>query len=311
MNKSQNNLDPYWLLKATRDYEQEFLIVIAATGLLQADIDTVKLCLSNKNTVAHSTKIITNKFVELSIKNTSQQAWTLFKEILIQTEDEEFDVAVIPANSRIKKLLVCDMDSTIVANETLDEFAAHAGIGEQVSQITARAMRGKLDFRQALDERVSLLKGLSESIFEEILEKIELNPGAEILLRQSKKNNIRTVLVSGGFEPIVKVIAEKLGFDRYVCNSMQLENNQLMGKVLEPIVDSSRKLNVLIEECQSLMIKPEEACCIGDGANDLLMLQAAGLGISFQGKPLLRTSLAYQINSSDLDFVLLMMGITE
>lgn len=311
MNENQKFPDPYWLLNVSRDQEQGFVIVLASTDSIQAKIETVKQYLNNKNIVVNTVEVFSNKFAELLIKLSNQQAWILFKELLILATQEEFDVAVLPENSRRKKLLVCDMDSTIVTSETLDDIAAHAGIGEQVSQITARAMRGELDFQQALDERVSLLKGLPESIFEEIIEKIELNPGAEILLRQSKKNNIRTVLVSGGFEQIVKVIAEKLAFDRYVCNDMQIENGKLTGKVIKPIVDASTKLNVLIEECQSLEIKPEEACSIGDGANDLPMLQAAGLGIGFQSKPLLKSLIPYQINSSGLDFILLMMGITE
>ena len=311
MNETQKFPDPYWLLNASVVQEQDFVIVLASTDSIQANIETVKQYLNDKNIVVHSTEIVSNKSAELLIKVTSQQAWTFFKQLLTKATLKEFDVAVLPVHLRRKKLLICDMDSTIVASETLDDIATHVGIGDQVSQITARAMRGEVDFQQALDERVSLLKGLPESIFEEIIEEIELNSGAEILLRQSKKNNIRTVLVSGGFEPIVKVIAEKLAFDRYVCNGMQIENGKLTGKVIKPIVDASTKLNVLIEECQSLEIKPEEACSIGDGANDLPMLQAAGLGIGFQSKPILKSSIAYQINSSGLDFILLMMGITE
>lgn len=302
---------PYWLLSTTRDQEQEFVVVIAATSSVQADVEKVKLCLSDNDVVVHSTEILSKQFAELSIKLGCQKAWILFKKLLISTTTETFDVAVLPVSTRRKKLLICDMDSTIVTSETLDDIAAAAGIGEQVSQITDRAMRGELDFRQALDERVSLLKGLSETLLHKISETVQYNSGADILLRRAKQNGMRCVLVSGGFEPIVKAVAEDLGFDRYVCNRMQIADGQLTGKVMEPVVDASTKLSVLKEECQSLGIKLEEACSIGDGANDLPMLQAAGLGTAFQGKPLLRTCLPYQINSNGLDFVLLMMGMTE
>lgn len=302
---------PYWLLSTTRDQEQEFVVVIAATSSVQADVENVKQCLSDNDVVVHSTEILSKQFAELSIKLESQKAWVLFKKLLINMAAEGFDVAVLPASTRRKKLLICDMDSTIVASETLDDIATEVGLGEQVSQITARAMRGDLDFRQALDERVSLLKGLSETLLQKIVETVQYNSGAEILLKRAKQNGMRRVLVSGGFEPIVKAVAEALGFDRYVCNRLQIEEGQLTGKVMEPVVDASTKLTILKEECQSSGINLEEACSIGDGANDLPMLQAAGLGIAFQGKPLLRACIPYQINSNGLDFVLLMMGMTE
>jgi phosphoserine phosphatase len=304
--------DPYWLLTEPEEQEIEFVIVITATCLQEGYVQRLKQCLDDNGVAINSASTLSNNSgTEFSIRASTQRAWGLFQKLLTMAVCEDFDVAVLPASTRKKKLMICDMDSTIVASETLDDIAERIGIGEQVSQITERAMRGELDFRQALEERVILLRDVSEDVFDEIAKTVRFNPGAETLLKVSKQNEIRTVLVSGGFEPIVKVVAEKLGFDRYVCNRMQINDGKLSGKVLEPIVDASTKLQLLKEECQLMSIKPEQACCIGDGANDLPMLQAAGLGIGFQGKPLLRASIPYQLNSSGLDSVLLMMGIAE
>jgi phosphoserine phosphatase len=170
-------------------------------------------------------------------------------------------------------------------------------------------MRGELDFRKALDERVSLLQGVSGDVFTEIAKTVKFNEGAELLINSARKHGIRTVLVSGGFEPVVKIVAEKLGFDRYVCNKTEMANGNLTGKVIEPIVDAETKLNVLHEERLRLTIPVEHVCAVGDGANDLPMLQAAGIGIGFEGKPLVRNGTPYQVNNSNLVSILLMMGI--
>ncbi|MCZ6802816.1 MAG: phosphoserine phosphatase SerB [Proteobacteria bacterium] len=302
--------NPHWLLDGSEDKQTEFVVVLASTHLHEDTIKLFQQLLNDNNVVIDSSNtLLSDKATEIYITVLTQQAWELFQELLATAAAEDFDVAVLPVSSRKKKLLVCDMDSTIVKSETLDDVAERIGIGEQVSKITTRAMCGELDFRQALQERISLLKNMSEMVINEAAETLQFNPGAEILVRSAHEHGIRTVLVSGGFEPIVKVVAEKLGFDRYICNQMEISDNKLTGKVLEPIVDASTKLGVLKEECQSLGIKLEEACSIGDGANDLPLLQAAGLGIAFQGKPLLRTSIPYQLNSSGLDTVLLMMSI--
>ncbi len=302
--------DPYWLFNTSKDQEIEFAIVFAGISMQEQSLPQCEQLLRDNNISIRSTSSLSNNnSTELRVKISSHKAWDLFQKLLLLTEAKNFDVVVLPVKTRKKKLLICDMDSTIVASETLDDVAAAVGIGEQISEITSRAMRGDLDFRQALNERVSLLSGFSENIFSELAETVQFNSGAETLLKGCKQNKIRMVLVSGGFEPIVKHVASKLCFDRYVCNHLDISDGKLSGKVLEPIVDASTKLNVLMEECQRLAIKPEDVCCIGDGANDLPMLQAAGLGIAYQGKHLLQTSIPYQINSSALDSALLMMGI--
>ena len=311
MNEKGKFPDPHWLLNDAEDKKMEFVVVIVSGCLHEDDIQFIQHQLSKSDISANSVSVLSNnKAVEITISVSTHKAWDLFRNIILINSESGLDVAVIPSSIRKKKLLVCDMDSTIVQTETLDDIALRTGIGEQISRITFRAMQGELDYRQSLDERVSLLAGLPEDVFIEVAETIRFNAGAEKLLHLTKEHGIRTVLVSGGFEPIVKKVARKLGFDRYVCNRAEVTESQLTGKLLEPIVDGTTKLNVLLEECKRLSIDPVESCCIGDGANDIPMLLAAGLGIGYRGKPVVRTSIPYQINSTGLESVLSMMGIS-
>lgn len=310
MNETNTFPSPYWLLDRAEDKQTEFVIVLVSTGAPDDAITLVQQLLAKDNIVVDSTNSRSNsKAAEIFITASSRLAWALYQKLLALMVNAEVDIAVLPVAGRKKELLVCDMDSTIVQTETLDDIAERIGIGEQVSEITERAMSGELDFCRALDERVSLLSGIPEKVFVEIAAEVQFNPGAEILLRSAKAHGLRTVLVSGGFEPIVSAVAATLGFDRYVCNKVDVVNGQLSGKVLAPIVDGETKLNVLLQEAEQLGIKPEQACALGDGANDLPMLQAAGLGIGFKGKPLIRSGTPHQINSSGLDAVLSFMGI--
>lgn len=303
--------EPFWLLAEARDQEQDFVIVLITPDLQHEPLKNLKQCLQDEGVCINATSLLSSSVAELFIKVTTRQAWELFQRFLLIAMRESFDIGVLPVSTRKKKLLICDMDSTIVASETLDDIAKQVGLGEQVSKLTQRAMQGELDFRQALDERIGLLKGLPNSMLKEVVESVQFNAGAEMLLSKAKQHSIRTVLVSGGFEPIVKRVAEKLGFDRYVCNKLEVSNGHLTGTVLEPVVDSEKKLNVLMEECRQLKIDTEQVCAIGDGANDIPMLKAAGLGIGFEGKPLVRDSIPYQVNTSGLESVLSMMGIVQ
>lgn len=313
MNRVTPFPEPYWLLNKAEDTQTGFVVVLVS---MSPDDSIVKMArqfrqlLDENNIVIDSINTLSdNNVTEFFIATTTRIAWELFKKLLVLVAKVGTDVFVLPVAERKKRLLICDMDSTIVETETLDDIAARIGIGEQVSEITTRAMQGELDFRKALDERVGLLKGIPETIFDEIAQEVKFNPGAEVLINVAQQQGLRTVLVSGGFEPIVKVVATKLGFDRYVCNKTETSAGRLTGKVLEPIVDAETKLNVLKEESKQLDILPEQACTVGDGANDLPMLQAAGIGVGYKGKPLIRAGTPYQINSSSLTAILLMMGI--
>jgi len=311
MNVTMSFPKPYWLLNGAEDTETAFVVVLVSVSANDAVVTLAQQLLNENNIGIDSINVLSDKqAAEIFISASTQGAWAMFRKLLVLVSSVDADVFVLPVVGRKKRLLICDMDSTIVQTETLDDIAASIGIGEQVCEITARAMRGELNFRKALAERVGLLRGVSEELFIEIADEVKINLGAKDLISLAQKHGLRTVLVSGGFEPIVKVVAANLGFDHYVCNKAEITNGKLTGKVLEPLVDANTKLNVLKEEAEKLTITLEQACTVGDGANDLPMIQAAGIGVAYKGKPLVRAGTSYQINSSSLASILMMMGIT-
>lgn len=210
------------------------------------------------------------------------------------------DVFQQDVNERGKKLFLADMDSTIVHGETLDEMAIRAGIGDKITEITARAMRGELDFESALTERVGMLAGLPMSVLEDTLADTKINEGADQLLRHLKAQGIYCVLISGGFTQFTSHFADMLGFDAHFGNALVIKDNALTGDVERPILDKEFKQKKLVELSASIGVKPHEAMAIGDGANDLPMLQAAGMGVGYYPKPLLKDALVNRIEYTDL-----------
>ena len=257
MNEMLSFPNPYWLLDQSKDKQIEFVVVLVSSSTNDSAIKLVYQFFDKNNINIGITNMLSDKHTtEIFISETTQNAWKIFKRLLVLTLNIDADVFLLPISGRKKKLLVCDMDSTIVLTETLDDIAASIGIGKQVGEITLRAMQGKLDFRTALNKRISLLKGISEKLFDEVANNVKFNSGAEELIKFSQKNGIRTVLVSGGFEPIVNVVAAKMGFDRYVCNKAEISSGKLTGNVLEPVIDAGAKLKVLQEEIKQLAILP-------------------------------------------------------
>ncbi len=189
---------------------------------------------------------------------------------------------------RRKKILVADMDSTIVTSETIDELAVLAGKGPEIADITKRSMQGEIDFTEAVHERVAMLKGLEVSSFDETLAGIELSPGAETLVRTMTADGAFTVLVSGGFDNFAEPIANMAGFDEYRSNRFEIEDGRLTGRVFEPILGPDGKLNTLMALASERGVPMPETLAIGDGANDVPMIRAAGLGIAYRGKPVTR-----------------------
>ncbi|MEQ9122649.1 MAG: phosphoserine phosphatase SerB, partial [Alphaproteobacteria bacterium] len=195
------------------------------------------------------------------------------------------DYALQPAAPRAKRLLLADMDSTIVTGETLDEMAAIAGIGEQVKAITARAMNGELDFHAAIRERVGLLAGRDAGILEAAYATIEVTPGAEALVRGMRANGACCRLVSGGFRFFTSRIAERVGFHGDQANDIEIQDGRLTGRVIDPILDSGAKVAALERHAAELGVEMAATLAVGDGANDLAMLNRAGLGVAWRAKP--------------------------
>lgn len=228
-----------------------------------------------------------------------------------QFADAPFDTVVQATDGRVKSLLVADMDSTIVTSETLDELAGHAGLKDKIAAITERAMRGEIDFKGALRERVSMLKGLPSSALEDTLSKIELTPGARTLVRTMRAAGAYTALVSGGFGFFTARIAADCGFHEDRANELLISDGVLTGKVAEPILDKDSKLLALNELAADRNIPVSATMATGDGANDLPMIEAAGLGVAFRAKPAVEAAAPAAIRHGDLTALLFIQGYRQ
>jgi phosphoserine phosphatase len=216
------------------------------------------------------------------------------------------------AEGRKKRLLIADMDSTMIRQECIDELADEAGVGARVADITARAMNGELDFEGALRERVGLLKGLPEAVIGQVLrDRITLMPGGQVLLATMKANGAYAALVSGGFTAFTSAVAAKLGFDENRANSLNVAEGRLTGTVAEPILGKEAKLQALNEIAAQLGLTPSKALAVGDGANDLPMLQAAGTGVALHAKPRVQAECDIRVNYGDLTALLYIQGYSR
>ena len=219
------------------------------------------------------------------------------------------DLVVQPSAGRTKRLLVADMDSTMITVECIDELADYAGIKAEVAAVTDMAMRGELDFAGALDARVALLKGLDESVIARCLaERVRIMPGARELVQTMRANGARCVLVSGGFTRFAEPVAREIGFDRAIANDLLIAGGRLTGTVAKPIVDASTKEATLRGETAALGIEAAATLAVGDGANDLAMIRAAGLGVAYHAKPIVAAAAATRIDCGDLSALLYAQG---
>ncbi|WP_420559240.1 phosphoserine phosphatase SerB [Tepidicaulis sp.] len=225
---------------------------------------------------------------------------------------EAIDVVAQPLAHRRKKLLVADMDSTIIEQECIDELADALGIKAQIAEITERAMRGELEFEPALRERVGLLKGLGISELERVLEnQITEMPGGRALCATMRAHGATCALVSGGFTFFTSRIAEKVGFQHNQANVLLMEDGKLTGKVQEPILGRQAKLDALLSFSAELGLKPEETLAVGDGANDLAMIEKAGIGVAYHAKPVVAAAAPARIDHGDLTSLLYLQGYSE
>ncbi|MGO7165491.1 phosphoserine phosphatase SerB [Rhizobium leguminosarum] len=229
--------------------------------------------------------------------------------ILAVISGAPIDLVIQEQETRRKKLLIADMDSTMIGQECIDELAAEVGLKEKVATITARAMNGEIAFEPALRERVALLKGLPISVVDEVIAKrITLTPGGPELLATMKSKGHYTALVSGGFTVFTSRIAATLGFDENRANTLLEDGGILSGFVAEPILGKQAKVDALNEIAASLGISPEEAIAVGDGANDLGMLHLAGSGVALHAKPAVAAEAQMRINHGDLTALLYIQG---
>ncbi|MFV2945537.1 phosphoserine phosphatase SerB [Pseudomonas japonica] len=251
--------------------------------------------------------------IEFSVRGEPADPQALRAEFLSVAQELNVDIAFQQDSlfRRNRRLAVFDMDSTLIEAEVIDELAKAAGVGEQISEITERAMRGELDFRASFKERLALLKGLDVSVLDEIGASLRLTEGAETLFAELKRLGYKTAILSGGFTYFAKQLQAKLGIDYVFANELEVVDGKCTGVAIEPIVDAQRKADLLAELARKEGLQMEQTIAVGDGANDLPMLGIAGLGVAFRAKPLVRQSAKQAISTLGLDGVLYLLGMRD
>ncbi|WP_177522954.1 phosphoserine phosphatase SerB [Pseudomonas sp. v388] len=251
--------------------------------------------------------------IEFSVRGEPADLKAMRAEFLSVAQDLNVDIAFQQDSlfRRNRRLAVFDMDSTLIEAEVIDELAKAAGVGEQVSEITERAMRGELDFSASFKERLALLKGLDVSVLDEIGASLRLTEGAENLFAELKRLGYKTAILSGGFTYFAKQLQARLGIDYVFANELEVEDGKVTGVAVEPIVNAQRKADLLQELARKEGLSLEQTIAVGDGANDLPMLAIAGLGVAFRAKPLVKESAKQAISTLGLDGVLYLLGFRD
>jgi phosphoserine phosphatase len=238
---------------------------------------------------------------------------TLRSALAMEAAARGVDVAVVPAglHRRAQRLVVMDVDSTVIQDEVIELFAAHAGCEAEVAEVTAAAMRGELDFEQSLHARVALLAGLDVSVVDKVRSEVRLTPGARTLIRTLKRLGYQVGIVSGGFTQVTDDLKERLGLAFAAANTLEVADGRFTGRVTGPIVDRAGKARLLRSFAEQAGVPLSQTVAIGDGANDLDMLNAAGLGVAFNAKPVVRQAADTAVNVPFLDTVLYLLGTTR
>ena len=256
----------------------------------------------------------TKSSIEISVRGflTDEQRSSLQADLL-QNCAEGLDVSFQKDNiyRRSRRLICFDMDSTLIHAECIDQLAVRAGVGDEVKAITESAMRGEIDFNESLTRRVALLKGLDESVMEEVAKELPYNEGLERMMKILKRVGYKTAILSGGFTYFGHYLQQKFGFDYVYANELEVENGKLTGRCAGEIVDGRRKAELLRLLCQVEHINLEQAVAVGDGANDLPMLGLAGLGIAYHAKPKVKANAKQSISSIGLDGILYFLGLKD
>ena len=251
--------------------------------------------------------------IELSIRGEMAASLSLREDLLSVAGQHDFDCSIQKDSvyRRNRRLVAFDMDSTLIRQEVIDEMAVAAGVGEQVADITRRAMRGEMDFKESFRQRVALLKGMLEAAMGQIAQAVELTDGAHKLVQSLKNLGYTTAIISGGLEFVAQHLKKKLAIDYVFANQIEIEAGVATGQVRGEIIDAVRKADLLKELCTLQGIDLQQTIAIGDGANDLPMLSVAGMGVAFHAKPLVRESADHAISSHGLDCVLYLMGFSD
>lgn len=218
------------------------------------------------------------------------------------------DVYAQHLSNRRKRLLICDMDSTIITSETMDDIAAASPWQEKILAVTQQSIRGEIDFAEGLRRRVDMIQGMDSTIFEQVRLAMAFSKGADILIQTMRTHGAFTALVSGGFTYFAEDVGSRLGFNRTYANHLPLSENRVSGPVTEPILDSVAKSTILLDIARELDINAKDSAAIGDGSNDIAMLKTAGLGCAYRGKPIVKEAISCQLNFSDLTGLLYYQG---
>lgn len=310
---SQQGADRYTLTLLTREVSAEEIArvtqVTAEQGLNIHDI----VRLSGRVPIDQPVTNDVKSCIEFSVQGVPKDRAEMRTNFLKIATEFDVDIAIQQDNAfRRNRRLVCfDMDSTLIKAEVIDELAKRAGVGDQVSAITERAMLGQIDFTESFTQRMALLKGLSEEVLEDIAENLPMMEGAECLIRNLKAYGYKTAILSGGFNYFGRFLQKKLGIDHVYANTLEIENGKLTGRAIHPVVDAKRKAFLLNQIAKEEGLDPQQTIAVGDGANDLLMLSEAGLGIAFRAKPLVRESAKQSLSTHGLDGILYLLGFKD
>lgn len=309
-----------------RQGKQRWIITTLGRELTSRHIALVSEVISEQNLNIDSIRRLTGRMpleekenplskacVEFSVRGTPRDRAEMQSRFMEMSANEEFDISLQEDTMfrRSRRLICFDMDSTLIRTEVIDELADRAGVGEQVREITERAMRGEIDFTESFKERVALLKGLDISVMEDIAINLPITEGVDRMMTILKRVGYKTAILSGGFTYFGNYLKRRYGFDYVYANELEVEDGKLTGRYTGEIVDGKRKAELLRLLCQFENIDIQQSVAVGDGANDLPMLNIAGLGIAFHAKPKVRATASQSISTVGLDGVLYFLGLKD